>query len=272
MCQLYTSSPLSSFLCSNIYPLFLASCSVCCTGLSLDIADSGMPLVAELYSRSAIRDARLISNPGCYATSIQALIAPLLPHLDAAAPPTVFGISGYSGAGTKAAPSGSTESQTKGATVPKISPEDLQGGVRPYSLTDHIHEREAARHLGRLGNEGSLQNLAFVPAVAPWFQGIISTVSAPLNANLSAKDVKQLYLDFFQDQGSLVEIGTKVPEVHDIALQHAVKIGGFQVHSGGKRVVVVAGLDNLLKGAATQCLQNLNITLGYDELAGIVAQ
>ncbi len=118
---------------------------------------------AELYSRQAIRDATLISNPGCYATNTQALIAPLLEHLDLANPPTVFGVSGYSGAGTKAAPEGSTG--TGGSkTVPKVSPASLAGGIRPYSLTDHIHEREASRHLSELLGEGQEEALkvAFV--------------------------------------------------------------------------------------------------------------
>jgi N-acetyl-gamma-glutamyl-phosphate reductase/acetylglutamate kinase len=231
----------------------------------------------ELYSRQAIRDARLISNPGCYATSIQALIAPLLPFLDGARPPTVFGVSGYSGAGTKAGQSGSTPG-SQPVTVPKISAEDLAGGVRPYALTDHIHEREAARHLSRLA--GSDVGVAFVPAVAPWFQGIISTLSAPLKQKMTAKQVREAYEAFYEGQ-QLVELGPNVPEVkvrallppslllydpththdpslarsQDIALQHGIKIGGIQVHSGGERVVVVGGLDNLLKGAATQCIQ-----------------
>lgn len=223
----------------------------------------------ELYSREAVRNAKLISNPGCYATSIQALVAPLLPFLDPQSAPTVFGISGYSGAGTKAAPSGTSSSGGQ-TTVPKISPEDLKGGVKPYSLTDHIHEREASRHLGRLGGNDAFQ-LAFVPSVAPWFQGIISTMSAPLAQKLTAKDLRTLYEDFYSNMGDLVKISTKVPEVHEIALQHGIHIGGFQIHSSGKRAVVVGGIDNLLKGAATQCIQNLNIALGYEELAGIQA-
>ena len=147
----------------------------------------------ELYSRQAVRDAKLISNPGCYATAIQSLIAPLIPLLDPQSAPTVFGISGYSGAGTKAAPSGTSgQSQTPGATVPKVSPEDLQGGIRPYSLTDHIHEREASRHLSKLATNGNVE-LGFIPAVAPWFQGILATVNAPLREKVTAKDVKKLY-------------------------------------------------------------------------------
>lgn len=187
----------------------------------------------------------------------------------------MFGISGYSGAGTKAAPSGSTEAKTggSGATVPKVSPESLKGGVRAYSLTDHIHEREAKRHLSILaqkqGRSSPLPAPAFVPHVAPWFQGIIATLSAPLQRKMTAKEVRKAYEDFYSQSGPLVQLTDTVPEVHDITGKHGLKIGGFQVHSDGKRVVVVGGLDNLLKGAATQCIQNLNIALGYDELAGI---
>ncbi|CAO1626066.1 unnamed protein product [Parajaminaea phylloscopi] len=223
----------------------------------------GLP---EIYSRQAIRGAKLISNPGCYATSIQALIAPLLPHLNPQCPPTVFGVSGYSGAGTK---TGQTEGGQP-VTLPKVTPESLEGGIKPYSLTDHIHERESARHLSRLGGfgEANLLKPAFVPVVAPWFQGILSTMSAPLNKKLTARDVKKLYEDFYAGN-PLVELKADVPQIKDVSLKHGIKIGGVQVHSDGNRVVVVAAIDNLLKGAATQCVQNLNIALGYDELAGI---
>ena len=209
----------------------------------------------------------MISNPGCYATNNQALIAPLLPVLDLTAGPTVFGVSGYSGAGTKASETPTGERKT----VPKITPDDLAGGIRPYSLTDHIHEREAGHQLTKLlqaqGLEGEVK-VAFIPHVAPWFQGIISTLSAPLKEKLTSKQVKAMYQDFFKDE-KLIRVQDKVPEIKDIELQHGLKIGGFQVHSDGKRVVVVGVIDNLLKGAATQCLQNLNIALGYDETAGI---
>ncbi|CAO1628647.1 unnamed protein product [Sympodiomycopsis kandeliae] len=224
----------------------------------------GLP---EIYSRQAIRDSRLISNPGCYATNTQALVAPLLEHLDLSNPPTIFGISGYSGAGTK---TGQTEGGQP-VTLPKISAEDLKGGIRPYSLTDHIHEREASRHLSLLGqsifNNGILKP-AFIPNVAPWFQGIISTMSAPLNKKLTAKQVRELYTNFY-DGNPLVQLNSTVPEISEITLKHGIKMGGFQIHSDGTRVVVVSTIDNLLKGAATQCIQNLNIALGYDELAGI---
>lgn len=125
------------------------------------------------------------------------------------------------------------------------------------------------RHLSRLYNgkdEGV--EVAFIPSVAPWFQGILSTLSAPLSAKMTAKDLRKLYEDFYAGN-PLVQLTPQVPEIKDVALKHGIRIGGFQIHSSGKRAVVVAGIDNLLKGAATQCVQNLNVALGYDELAGI---
>ncbi|KAH7890235.1 hypothetical protein F5I97DRAFT_1833711 [Phlebopus sp. FC_14] len=228
----------------------------------------GLP---ELYDRSALRSSKRISNPGCYATSTQLLVAPLLPYLKPGAWPTVLGVSGYSGAGTVPGP---PEANGRPATLPKVKPESLQGGVRPYALTDHIHEREAGHHLAGLlpGSSPAKQDmqLAFIPICGPWFSGIISTLSMPLSQQLTARDVKALYADKYAGE-KLVRIkdNGNVPVLGEIENKHGWIMGGVQVHSKGERVVVVGGLDNLLKGAATQCVQNLNLALGYDEYAGI---
>lgn len=213
--------------------------------------------LAELYSKSSLLTAKRISNPGCFATNTQLLLAPLLHLLDPLIQPTIFGISGYSGAGTKS------------GSVPKISPQDLhtgglragEAGVRLYSLTDHIHEREASFHLSSLLSEeqrnkmgGQDFSLAFIPSVAPWYSGILSTLSVPLLSPTRHSEIKSLYEAYYSDS-PLIKITSEVPEVGDVAGKNGVRIGGMQVHSEGKRVVVVSVLDNLLKGAATQCLQ-----------------
>ncbi|KAI0002542.1 bifunctional acetylglutamate kinase/N-acetyl-gamma-glutamyl-phosphate reductase [Russula compacta] len=223
----------------------------------------GLP---ELYSRDAVRAAKRIANPGCFATSTQLLIAPLLPFLARPAWPSVFAMSGYSGAGTVA---GAQDADGQARTVPKVSAESLKGGVRPYALTDHIHEREAGVRLSHLlpaGADGI--KVAFVPIVAPWFSGIISVLSMPLSESLTARELKALYEKKYAEE-KLVSIQNEIVEVKDVQDQHGWVVGGFQVHSQGDRAVVVGGLDNLLKGAATQCVQNLNLALGYDEYTGI---
>ena len=188
----------------------------------------------ELYGRNKIRAAKRISNPGCYATSTQLLVAPLLPHLKPGVWPSVFGVSGYSGAGTVAGPPAEDGRPT---TAPKVTAESLAGGIRPYALTDHIHEREAGRHLSRLLAEGQVK-VAFVPNVAPWFSGIISVLSMPLGNRVTAKDVRELYEQKYSEE-RLVTIRKDVPALPDIEGKHGWTVGGFQVHSEGDRAVVV---------------------------------
>ncbi len=101
--------------------------------------------------RAALKGARHISNPGCYATATQLALAPLLPLLEG--PANVFGVSGYSGAGT--------------TPSPKNDPEALRDNVMPYGLVGHLHEREVAHQLGC--------RLFFMPHVAPFFQGLTVT-------------------------------------------------------------------------------------------------
>lgn len=201
----------------------------------------GLP---ELVTRSDIAKATRISNPGCYATAAQLGIAPLVPFLSGS--PTVFGVSGYSGAGTKPSP--------------KNNVENLTNNIIPYSLTDHIHEREISTHLG--------VEVAFIPHVAVWFQGIHHTINLPLNQTMTSRDIRNLYQDRYAGE-KLVKIIGEPPLVKAISGKHSVEIGGFAVHSSGKRVVVCATIDNLLKGAATQCLQNMNLALGFAEYEGI---
>ncbi|KAF2465989.1 bifunctional acetylglutamate kinase/N-acetyl-gamma-glutamyl-phosphate reductase [Lindgomyces ingoldianus] len=201
----------------------------------------GLP---ELVDRRKISDATRISNPGCYATAAQLGIAPLLDFIGGQ--PTVFGVSGYSGAGTKPSP--------------KNDVKNLENNIIPYSLVDHIHEREISSQLEI--------DVAFIPHVAVWFQGIHHTISIPLNRTMTSRDIRNIYQDRYAGE-KLVKVIGESPLVKAISGKHGAEIGGFAVHSSGKRVVVNATIDNLLKGAATQCLQNMNLALGYGEYDGI---
>ncbi len=185
-----------------------------------------------------------ISNPGCYATAMQLAITPLLSQL--AGPPVCFGVSGWSGAGT-------TPSD-------KNNPELLRDNLMPYALTNHVHEREVGTQLG--------VPVEFMPHVAPHFRGITMTVNLWLQQPLKREEIVALYTQRYADE-PLVEIVDEAPWVSRIAGQHGVQIGGFTLAPGNKRVVLVATIDNLLKGAATQALQNLNRALGLDELMAV---
>lgn len=202
----------------------------------------GLP---ELNDRNAIASAKKISNPGCYATAAQCAIAPLVSYINGT--PSIFGVSGYSGAGTKPSP--------------KNDVKFLANNIIPYSLTDHVHEKEISSQLDL--------DVAFTPHVAQWFQGISHTISIPIKPkSLSSREIRNIYQDRYQGE-QLITISGEAPLVKDISGKHGVVIGGFAVNSKEDRVVIVATIDNLLKGASTQCLQNINLTMGYGEFEGI---
>ncbi|MCX7514309.1 N-acetyl-gamma-glutamyl-phosphate reductase [Frateuria sp. STR12] len=195
-------------------------------------------------TRGRWRGQRRISNPGCYATAIQLAVAPLKDLL--AAPPVCFGVSGYSGAGT-------TPSD-------KNDPQKLRDNLMPYALTGHMHEREASAQLG--------VPVEFMPHVAPHFRGLTVTCNLYLARAMKREDVLNRFRHAY-DGEPLVRVVDEAPWVSRIAGRHHAEIGGFALAADGRRVVVVATLDNLLKGAATQAMQNLNRALGLAELEGI---
>ena len=200
----------------------------------------GLP---ELY-RANYSGQRRISNPGCYATAMQLAIAPMSDVLSDA--PQCFGVSGYSGAGT-------TPSD-------KNDPQKLHDNLMPYALVGHVHEREVSRHLGLA--------VEFMPHVAGFFRGINMTVNLHLSRAFTRDEILARYRRQYADQ-SLINVQEDAPWVSRIAGKHQANIGGFVLDETGRRLVVVATLDNLLKGAATQALQNINLALGLDELSGI---
>jgi N-acetyl-gamma-glutamyl-phosphate reductase/acetylglutamate kinase len=185
------------------------------------------------FNRANLKGATRIANPGCYATGAQMSLRPLLPFLDKHSAPTVFGVSGYSGAGTKPSP--------------KNDPAFLKDNIIPYSLTNHIHEREVSYQLGTPVN--------FIPHVASWFQGIALTVNVPLAKTMTSEDIKSAFEEFYQGEQLVKVLESGEPLVRDNAGKHYVRVGGFNVHPDGRRAVITTTIDNLLKGAATQAVQ-----------------
>ncbi len=195
-------------------------------------------------TRARAAGARRISNPGCYATAMQLAVAPMRDAL--AGPVQCFGVSGYSGAGT--------------SPSDKNDPEKLRDNLMPYALAGHIHEREVTRQLGH--------PVEFMPHVAPHFRGITLTANLHLARSFSRDEVVQRYREAYAGE-PLVAVSDEAPWVSRIAGRHGAEVGGFTLADDGCRLVVVSTLDNLLKGAATQALQNLNLAFGLPETMGI---
>ena len=195
-------------------------------------------------TRTRYRGERRISNPGCYATAMQLAVSPMRDLLTG--PVQCFGVSGYSGAGT--------------SPSDKNDPDMLRDNLMPYALIGHVHEREAARQLAH--------PVEFMPHVAAHFRGIAMTANMHLNQTIARDAVIARYRQAYAGE-PLVHVLEDAPWVSRIAGRHHVEIGGFTLSEDGRRLVVVATEDNLLKGAATQALQNLNRAFGLDEFTGI---
>ena len=200
----------------------------------------GLP---ELF-RDKVQGARRISNPGCYATAMQIALAPLVAEVSGM--PAVFGVSGYSGAGT-----------TPG---PRNDPERLRDNLMPYKLVGHNHEKETVRHLGI--------PVRFIPHVHPAFRGLLITAHIPLDRPKTPEEIRSQYEEQFGGE-PLIEIRDEIPELREGAGQAGVILGGFDTSADGLNAVVVAAEDNLLKGAAVQAIQNVNLALGLGEFAGL---
>jgi N-acetyl-gamma-glutamyl-phosphate reductase len=201
----------------------------------------GLP---ELF-RGKIAGARLIANPGCYATVIQLAIHPFVDLV--AGTPAVFGVSGYSGAGT--------------TPSPRNDPENLADNLIPYRLSGHNHEREATRYLGR--------QVSFMPHVHPAFRGLLVTAHLPLTSVITPEEARERLLDAYRDE-PLIDVQEAIPTLRDGTDRIGALIGGITVTDGGRGLILVAVEDNLLKGAAVQAVQNLNLALGLSETDGIL--
>jgi N-acetyl-gamma-glutamyl-phosphate reductase len=194
-------------------------------------------------NRENLHGATRIANPGCYATAAALVVAPVAALLTA--PAQAFGVSGYSGAG--ATPS------------PRNDVALLGDNILPYSLVGHTHEREVSRHAGPV---------CLMPHVASFFRGIVMTVSLPLREPVTVADLRTIYDRAYSGE-PLVRITGEIPLPRDAANQPHATIGGFAVDPERRHAVVVSTLDNLLKGAASQAVQNLNLAFGFPELMGL---
>jgi N-acetyl-gamma-glutamyl-phosphate reductase len=207
------------------------------------------------FVREELSKARLIANPGCYPTSI---VVPLRPLLEAGLvsdtrPIICDSKSGVTGAGKNAT------STTHFSEVTE--------SLRTYNIFRHRHTPEIAQGLML---EGDSSSLVFTPHLLPINRGILSTIYVRLNRSVSQADVHAVWRERFATS-PFVRIfdSTQMPEIKFVANTPFVDIGIALDESTGQAVIVSA-IDNLLKGAASQALQNANLALGLDEREGML--
>ena len=190
-------------------------------------------------SREGIASARLVANPGCYATAIQLALAPLVGVLTGR--PVVDAMSGVTGAGRKAAE--------------EYSFAEIAGDLRAYRALEHQHRPEIEQQLAC--------EVTFVPHLLPVKRGILATCHVQTRADVAAL-LRERYA---REPFVTVAESADAVSLHDVVGTNRCRIG-VSVSDRGE-VVVTSAIDNLVKGAAGQAVQNLNLMLGLDEKAGL---
>jgi N-acetyl-gamma-glutamyl-phosphate reductase len=204
----------------------------------------GLP---ELF-REQIRSAEIVANPGCYPTG--AILA-LLPAVKAGLIDTrgivINSLSGVSGAGR--------------SSKLEYSFSEVNESVRAYKIGAHQHIPEIRTTLERVAD--APVTLSFIPHLVPMTRGIYTTVHADLKTDFTAEVVSAAYAEYYRNE-PFVRVKSGIPEIRAVLYTNFCDVATFvEPHTG--KLVVISAIDNLVKGAAGQAIQNMNIMFGLPE-------
>jgi N-acetyl-gamma-glutamyl-phosphate reductase len=202
----------------------------------------GLP---EVY-RDKIKNSSLVANPGCFPTGGILATLPLAKEklVDTV---IVDSKTGVSGGGIKPAPA---------FHYPNCS-----DNVLPYAVTNHRHMPEIQQEVAKFGEV----KVSFTPHLVPVIRGILTTVHTFLKEDVTTDYVKDLYDEFYESEPFVRILDTdEIPRLSAVRGSNYCDIGSFQIDENG-RIVVISAIDNLVKGASGQAIQNMNIMSGFDE-------
>ena len=206
----------------------------------LALAEYGL---VDFYADKITR-ASLVAVPGCYPTASLLALKPLAALLDTAVRPVINAISGVSGAGRKAA----------------LNTSFCEVGVQAYGVLGHRHQPEISAWLG--------QDVLFTPHLGTFKRGILATISVRLREEVNIADIQHAYQQAYVNSPLVRVSHGQMPRLDDVVNTPRCHIGWqFDPHSG--YLVVSSAIDNLLKGAAAQALQNANLMLGLEKDCGL---
>ncbi len=221
------------------------------TEVAAKLDESAVYGLPELH-RKQIADAQLVANPGCYATSVIVALAPLV---KAGIVDVEHGIvcdakSGVSGAGK--------------APTQKTHFVEVSDNLSAYSVFGHRHTGEILEQVGLKADQ-----LVFTPHLLPIPRGILSTMYLRLKQPSTPAAIEKIYRDFYNGAAWVrVFAAGKLPQIQFSVRTNYCDVG-FVFAEDGKRLVVVSCLDNLMKGAAGQALQNMNVMYSWSEQEGL---
>lgn len=206
-------------------------------------------------NRDKVKDARLVANPGCYPTCTTLSIYPLLKE-GLINPETIIvdAKSGTSGAG-------------RGAKVNNLFCE-VNENIKAYGVTTHRHTPEIEEQLSYAAGSDVMIN--FTPHLVPMNRGILITAYASLNKKVSYEEVKAVYDKYYRNEQFVRVLDKDVPpETRWVEGSNYVDVN-FKIDERTNRIIMMGAMDNLIKGAAGQAVQNMNIMFGFEENEGLL--
>lgn len=205
-------------------------------------------------NRESVRNARLVANPGCYTTCSILTAYPLAKEgLIDMSTLIIDAKSGTSGAG-------------RGAKVPNLFCE-VNENIKAYGVASHRHTPEIEEQLGYAA--GEQVTLSFTPHLVPMNRSILATEYAKLTKDVSWEDVKAVYDKYYGDEKFIRVLDKDVcPETKWVEGSNYVDIG-FKIDPRTNRIIMMGAIDNLVKGAAGQAVQNMNLMFGLEESEGL---
>lgn len=199
-------------------------------------------------AREQVKTANLIANPGCYPTSAILPLYPLLKEKIIEKTDIIIDAkSGISGAG-------------RSAKVPNLFTE-VSESVRPYSIASHRHIPEIEQALSEAA--GKEIQVTFTPQVVPLSRGMLSSIYVKGDAARIKNTLQKAYAN-----SAFVKLVENAPNTRDVAGTNQCHIAVFADRVAG-RAIIISAIDNLVKGASGQAVQNMNVRFGFDEMAGL---
>lgn len=203
------------------------------------------------WSNGSLSSARLVANPGCYPTSVLLALRPIASFLEREAAIVCDSKSGVSGAGKK--------------SDVAFSFAELAGNFKAYGVGTHRHEPEMRQGLALPADAP----FVFVPHLLPIVRGILSTIHVTVALPMEAEEIAAAYAEAYAKTPFVkVRPAGSFPELRDVVGTPRCEIG-FALLCGGRQAVIVSAIDNLLKGAASQAVQNLNRISGFGDTEGL---
>jgi len=205
------------------------------------------------FNRERIKESNLVANPGCYPTASLLAITPLLKKkLIRPSSIIIDAKSGVSGAG-------------RGASIPSLMCECGES-IKAYAVTTHRHTPEIEQEASKVVDEDV--KLTFTPHLVPMTRGILAVVYAELVEDIEEEELVKLYEEIYEKEKFVRIKKDGLPETKWVKGSNYCDIS-VKVDKRTGRVIVVSAIDNLMKGAAGQAVQNMNVMFGFEEAKGI---